>query len=89
MEDIGDLAIFEELRDLHNYYFIKPSQLIILPYLISYVPPSVTCIKIIYTLTVACSLMMDEKSWVVPQAKAELQLLAVFPRLVNRGLSNQ
>ena len=28
-------------------------------------------------------------SWVVPQAKAELQLVAVFPHLTNRGLSNQ
>ena len=28
-------------------------------------------------------------SWVVPQAKAELQLVAVFPRLTNRGYSNQ
>jgi len=27
MEDIGDLAIFEELRDLLDYYFHKPSQL--------------------------------------------------------------
>ena len=29
------------------------------------------------------------QSWVVPQAKAEMQLVAVFPRLTNRGLSNQ